>query len=431
MVLNLVQPDGAVGAVAPRPPAPGRLPRPRREDVLPITYHGMVAVVLAIAGFPAWRIAVLAVAGVLPRASFYLVGRAPGSPRYDPKRCVNARPEQVAWYAVLSQSTLLVTVIAAYAAAASIVGDRFQTRVLLGATALGVVVLALVPRTWTGPELAPALHAFLAAMSVLGVGALLTPAAAMARSRQAAVARAREEIAADALTRARALEQIGTKVAHELKNPLTGVKALVQLGLRNPTEAPSRDRLELVEREVTRMQEILQNYLSFTRPLQDVTPRRLELATLVSDALEVLSGRADGARVRLYAQGHAAIEADPRRLKEALLNLVANAIEATPPGGEVDVEVRTAGNEAEIVIRDNGRGMAPETLQRIGTPFFTTREDGTGLGVVLARSVIAQHGGSLRYESAPGEGTRVRVTLPQVATHRRNGGCDAARAPRG
>lgn len=120
------------------------------------------------------------------------------------------------------------------------------------------------------------------------------------------------------------------------------------------------------------------------------------------------------------------VEADPRRLTEALLNLVANAIEATPPGGEVVVEVRPAGDQAEIVVRDTGRGMPADTLKRIGTPFFTTRDDGTGLGVVLARSVIAQHGGSLRYESEPGRGTRVKVTLPRAT----RGACDGARAAR-
>jgi two-component system sensor histidine kinase HydH len=98
--------------------------------------------------------------------------------------------------------------------------------------------------------------------------------------------------------------------------------------------------------------------------------------------------------------------------KEALLNLVSNAIEATPPGGEVVVEVRSCAGQAEIVVRDTGRGMPPETLRRLGTPFFTTREDGIGLGVLLARSVIALHGGSLFYESEPGRGTTVRATLP-------------------
>jgi signal transduction histidine kinase len=206
------------------------------------------------------------------------------------------------------------------------------------------------------------------------------------------------------------------------------VKALVQLGLRNAGEAPSHERLEIVEREITRMQEILQNYLSFTRPLQEMAPRRVALGPLVSDTLVLLSGRADDAGVKLYAEGEATVDADPGRLKDALLNLVANAIEATPPGGEVVVEVRPRGDErTEIVVRDTGRGMPADTLRRIGTPFFTTREDGTGLGVVLARTAIAQHGGSLRYESEQGKGTRVSVTLPRGIT----GPDDGTRAARG
>ncbi len=444
MVATLVQPDAAVRA--PEATAGRRpLPRPRREDLILAAYYLVVGSTLASVRFPAWRIAVLALAAVLPRAQFYLLSRAPGSPRYDPKRCVNAGPATVAWWVLVTQSSLflttalavavtggvrsplLVTIVVAYVTTATVVGDRLQSRLLLGATAAAVAVLALLPRAWTGPELPGPVHAVLVAVAVLGIGALMAPMEAMVRRRRDDLARAREEMASDALARAQSLEQIGTKVAHELKNPLTGVKALVQLGLRNPAEAASHERLDVVEREVSRMQEILQNYLSFTRPLQEVTPKHVDLGTIVSDTLEVLSARADDARVRLYAQGDAAVDADPRRLKEALLNLVANAIEATPPGGAVDVEVRPAPDGAEIVISDTGRGMEAETLRRIGTPFFTTRDGGTGLGVVLARSAIAQHGGSLRYESEPGQGTRVRVALPRSA----GGGHDGACAPRG
>jgi two-component system, NtrC family, sensor histidine kinase HydH len=126
----------------------------------------------------------------------------------------------------------------------------------------------------------------------------------------------------------------------------------------------------------------------------------------------VLSARADAARVRLSSRGDALVEGDRRRLEEALLNLVANAIEATPPGGEVAVEVRSCADQVEILVRDTGRGIPPEALPRLGTPFFTTREEGTGLGVALARSVIGLHGGSLRYESEPGKGTTVTARLP-------------------
>ncbi|WP_242343002.1 ATP-binding protein [Anaeromyxobacter terrae] len=216
----------------------------------------------------------------------------------------------------------------------------------------------------------------------------------------------------EAPQRAGELEPLGVEVAHELKNPLAGVKALVQLGLRNPAEAPAHERLVFIEREVARMQEILRRFLSSARPREDARPPRVALGPVVADALLALSALAGEARVRLRARGEATVDGDPRRLKEALLNLVANAIEATPPGGEVVVEVRQTGDAAEIAVRDTGRGMSSETLARLGTPFFTTREDGTGLGVVLARAVIADHGGSLQYESEPGRGTTVRAILP-------------------
>lgn len=208
------------------------------------------------------------------------------------------------------------------------------------------------------------------------------------------------------------LEQMGVQVLHELKNPLSAVKALVQLGLRNPAEGRSHERLALLERELTRMQEILQGFLSSGRPLEGTGPSRVRLGALVSDTLRALSARAEAARVRLSSRGDAFVEGDPRRLEVALRNLVANAIEATPPGGEVVVEVRPSADRVEILVRDTGRGMAPEHLRRLGTPFFTTREEGTGLGVALARSAIARYGGSLRYESEPGKGTTVTAQLP-------------------
>jgi two-component system, NtrC family, sensor histidine kinase HydH len=405
----------------------------RRESVLPLAYYAAVVAVLSATGHPAWRTGVVAIAAAIQQASFLFWRKR------DMRRCVNADADELAQIVVRAQavilvtsaataavtggvwSPLLVTLLGPYFAAVATTGDRTPTRLLLGATAVAVGLLGLLPRPFTGPELASAVHRGLTVLSVLGLAALLAPVLARARKRRDEFARWRKEMASDALTRAQSLEQIGSKVAHELKNPLTGVKALVQLGLRNPAEAASHERLEVVEKEVTRMQEILQNYLSFTRPLQAVAPRRVDLGSIVSDTLVVLAARADDARVRLYSQGDATVEADPRRLKEALLNLVANAIEATPPGGEVAVDVRPARDGTEIVIRDTGRGMAAETLRRIGTPFFTTRDDGTGLGVVLARSMIAQHGGSLRYESAPGKGTSVRVTLPRVVMGARDG----------
>jgi two-component system, NtrC family, sensor histidine kinase HydH len=206
--------------------------------------------------------------------------------------------------------------------------------------------------------------------------------------------------------------QMSLKVAHELKNPLTAMKALVQLGLRNSAESSSHARLAILEKELARMQEILTRFMSVARPLEEVRLAHVDLGPLVSETLLLLSAQAADAHVRLLARGDATVEADPRRLKEALLNLVGNALEATPSGGEVVIEIHASEGHAEIVVHDTGRGMPPETLQSLGTPFFTTREDGTGLGVILARSVFALHGGSLGFRSAPGNGTTVTATLP-------------------
>jgi signal transduction histidine kinase len=407
-----------------------------RDDLWPLGYHLAVAVALAGVRYPAWRIAALAAAAGVLEASLVTCRTR------DVQHCVNARTEEIARFVVLNQwglllstalavavtgglaSPLVVTLVAPYFAAVAPLGDRRPTRHLLVALALLAGALSLLPAAWAAPALSAPARGLLTALAVLGTGALLAPVHVEVRRKRDEIIRARREAASEAIARAQSVEQLGSRVAHDLKNPLTGVKALVQLGLRNPAEAPSHERLEVVEREIGRMQEILQNYLAFTRPARAMTPRAVALGPLVRDTLVLLSARADDAGVRLYADGEATVEVDPGRLKDALLNLVTNAIEATPPGGEVAVEVRPRGERAELVVRDTGRGMPDDVLRRIGTPFFTTRDDGTGLGVVLARTAIAQHGGSLRYESEPGRGTRVSVTLPRAVS----GTIDAARA---
>jgi two-component system, NtrC family, sensor histidine kinase HydH len=217
---------------------------------------------------------------------------------------------------------------------------------------------------------------------------------------------------ADSLARARDAGRMDLGSAHEMKNALSAVKALVQLGSRNPAEAASHARLALVEREVIRMQELLQRCLTHDRPPEELRPARVELGPLVADILLRLAPEASEARVKLRSHGDAGVEADPRRLREALVNLVANAIQASSPGGEVVVSVRAGAGQAEVAVRDTGRGMGAELLRLLGTPYLTTREDGSGLGVLLARAVIAQHGGALHYESEPGKGTTARATLP-------------------
>jgi signal transduction histidine kinase len=223
----------------------------------------------------------------------------------------------------------------------------------------------------------------------------------------------REERVVEAEAQLRRLQSVGAKVAHELKNPLASIKGLCQLVSRAPESERTQERLNVVASEISRMETILNEYLSFSRPLEDLKPEGVDLNALTRDVLNVLAGRADQAGVTLAMEGGPTpVQGDPRRLKEALINIVANAIEATPHGGSVHLRIRNAGGNVTLEVKDTGRGIAPEDLERLGTSFFTTRPNGTGLGVVLAQGVITQHGGSLGYISTVGRGTTATITLP-------------------
>src|SRR2546422_1022638 len=189
--------------------------------------------------------------------------------------------------------------------------------------------------------------------------------------------RIREESMQQAVERARELEQMSAQLSHELKNPLGAIKTFVQLSCRHATDPDSREQLQLAEGEVERMNTILQGYLSFSRPLDKLRPQPVEVESLADEVLQLLDARARAAGVTLRRRGQARLEADPRRLREALFNLIANGLEATPAGGEVEVEITQTSASSTIHVRDTGRGMPPEMLARLGTPFFTTRKKGT------------------------------------------------------
>ena len=109
------------------------------------------------------------------------------------------------------------------------------------------------------------------------------------------------------------------------------------------------------------------------------------------------------------------LDADPRKVRQALLNIVLNAIQASPRGSSVHVSVARDCEGAKLTVRDEGTGMTPEVLDRIRKPYFTTKEGGTGLGLAVARGLVEQHGGNLEFKSSPRNGTTVSIFLPMKA----------------
>lgn len=286
--------------------------------------------------------------------------------------------------------------------------------------ALLIVAVVALPPAIAGPEIPAPYYTVGMALSLVWfvfmihmlVGKLAVSSARAGQS----MACLREERLSGAEEQLRRLQSVGAKVAHELKNPLASIKGLCQLVARTPSSERTQDRLVVVASEISRMETILNEYLSFSRPLEDLRPEPIDLLALARDVLDVLDGRAQQAGVGTSLAGTAGrVQGDPRRLKEALINLVSNAIEATPSGGTVALRVRTEESGVRLEVVDSGRGISTEDLGRLGTSFFTTRPNGTGLGVVLAQGVIAQHGGSLEYKSAVGKGTTATIALPLPA----------------
>jgi two-component system, NtrC family, sensor kinase len=219
-----------------------------------------------------------------------------------------------------------------------------------------------------------------------------------------------------------ALGHMAGTLAHALGTPLNSVLGYVQL-LRRETLAPDqKDKLAIVESQIQRMIEDIRGALDRTR---DVPLRRtpVDIGALVADAVTLVSSRLSARDIGLRTDLPAdlpSVPVDALSLRQALLNLLTNAIDATPPNGTIGVAARILPAEhgqraqLELAVSDSGHGMSPAEMRNAFEPFYTTKEPGhgTGLGLVIVEHIVRAHGGQVSAESAPGEGTTVRVRLP-------------------
>jgi signal transduction histidine kinase len=381
--------------------------------------------VLAYAGYPQGRLAVLMAIAVMPLVV------AVGSLLHPRTRRLTPGALWL-WLAVGSvfitsalattgglRSPMLPILVAPVITTVAIWRWTMPARMIATTFTTSAFVLLLLPSSLTGPAVPSPYFQGLVVFNLLacvafGCHSVLALSEGFA-SQSRTLETMREQALEAAIRRVRSLEQVGAKVAHELKNPLAAVKSLLQLEQSAATDDRSHRRLEVLTREVARMEAILRDYLGFSRPLEDLRVGSVDLAAVADNVLALLEGRAASTGVKLERTGGSLMMAgDSRRLEEAVLNLTANALEATPRGGKVSLEVAPLGPQRVLRIRDTGKGMSPAVLEKLGTPFFTTRAEGTGLGVVLARTVITQHGGRLEFTSAPDAGTTATVTLPEV-----------------
>ncbi|MEH7512256.1 ATP-binding protein [Gottfriedia acidiceleris] len=210
------------------------------------------------------------------------------------------------------------------------------------------------------------------------------------------------------------LSEMAASIAHEVRNPLTVVKGFLQL-MQESKDNQSMEYLPLVLSELGRAEGIINDYLNFAKP-QFEKVETFNLKQCVSDVVTLLVPLALKQNVKLKGDTEVEtfINTDKNQFKQALINLIKNAIEATSSGGFVHTKLHEEKDKTVITIRDNGKGMTKEQLSRIGTLFYSTKEKGTGVGTTVSVRIIEAMNGTITFESSVDEGTKVTIKLPKV-----------------
>lgn len=223
------------------------------------------------------------------------------------------------------------------------------------------------------------------------------------------------------------LTTLAAGVAHEIKNPLGSLSIHVQL-MRKAFKASCDERsgtiqryLDVVDEEIDRLNRIVVDFLFAVRPM-DINLRETDLNGLLSDLLDFLAPEIERAGVRLernLSPSVPRLSVDPRYMKQAVLNLVQNALAAMPDGGTLTLSTERTDDGIRLSVEDTGTGIPEENLPKIFEPYFTTKETGTGLGLTLTFKIIKEHGGEISVRSREGEGTAFTITLPLPPAERR------------
>jgi Na+/proline symporter/signal transduction histidine kinase len=214
--------------------------------------------------------------------------------------------------------------------------------------------------------------------------------------------------------------QLAAGLAHELGNPLTGITCVAQNLRADLPDDDTRTRLSQILDLAHRIDAIVRNLLSFSRAGVERSPGALDRVVLgeaVREAIDLVHIAPHHRQIQMLNRcgDDITLEADRQRLVQVLVNLLANACDASPPGGLVEVSSARADGRVRIFVCDHGSGMSAEVRARVFEPFFTTKDpgQGTGLGLSLVYNIVRDHGGDVALESTPGAGTRVTVELPE------------------
>lgn len=215
-----------------------------------------------------------------------------------------------------------------------------------------------------------------------------------------------------------ALGRLAAGIAHEVNNPLQPILNCLEVAIEDVDSGDTVDTevLRVAEREVQRIKTIVSRLLDFARPGTASDTEEVDLRSLVQEILLLTAKNLEQryVRVRSNVVVEQPLIGNPAQLKQVLLNLVLNAMEAMPEGGEIAIDVFSTDGGAVIEVTDTGIGMDAETVAQIFDPFYSTKLDGTGLGLAVTYGIIEGHGGRITVDSEPGEGTRFSIWIPYM-----------------
>lgn len=213
------------------------------------------------------------------------------------------------------------------------------------------------------------------------------------------------------------LTTLAAGVAHEIKNPLGSISIHVQLmrkSLKGKADKPLIRYLDIVNEEIERLNRIVVDFLFAVRPM-DIAPINDDPKTLLRELAEFMRVEVENAGIELrveYGKDIPLVPFDKRYMKQALLNLVKNAVAAMPKGGTLSLSIHATNDELKLVVQDSGTGIPEDKLGKIFEPYYTTKENGTGLGLTLTYKIIKEHGGDVTVQSRQGQGSTFTITIP-------------------